>query len=98
VRDGDLPALRLSTSEQNEGVSLDTQAQQIAGYAMMKGWQVAEYFIERGVSGSIPLVERPEGSRLLTTAGKGDGHHRRQALSRLASNGSLAVLTGSITH
>jgi putative DNA-invertase from lambdoid prophage Rac len=64
---------RVSTSEQaDEGASLDLQQQQIAGYAMMKGWQVAEHFVERGVSGSIPLADRPEGHRLLATVGKGD--------------------------
>ena len=64
---------RVSTDDQaNDGSSLDTQQQQIIGYAMMKGWQVAEHFVERGVSGSIPLIDRPEGKRLLTTVGKGD--------------------------
>ena len=64
---------RVSTSEQaDEGVSLAAQQQQLNGYAMMKGWTVAEHFVERGVSGSIPLAERPEGRRLLATAGKGD--------------------------
>lgn len=48
------------------------QQQQIAGYAMMKGWQVAEHFVERGVSGSTPLADRPEGGRMLATVGKGD--------------------------
>jgi DNA invertase Pin-like site-specific DNA recombinase len=63
----------VSTAEQaDEGVSLAAQQQQIAGYAMMKGWTVAEHFVERGVSGSTPLVERPEGKRLLETARKGD--------------------------
>jgi hypothetical protein len=37
---------------------------QITGYAMMKGWTVAEFFVEGGVSGSTP----PEGKRLLETA------------------------------
>ena len=64
---------RVSTNDQAEdGSSLDTQQQQIAGYAMMKGWQVAEHFVERGVSGSTPLADRPEGRRLLATVGKGD--------------------------
>jgi putative DNA-invertase from lambdoid prophage Rac len=64
---------RVSNSEQaDEGVSLAAQQQQIAGYAMMKGWSVDEHFIERGVSGSIPLADRPEGERLLATIGKGD--------------------------
>jgi putative DNA-invertase from lambdoid prophage Rac len=64
---------RVSTSEQaDEGSSLASQRQQIAGYAMMKGWQIAEHFVERGVSGSTPLADRPEGRRLLATVGKGD--------------------------
>ena len=65
--------VRVSTAEQaDEGVSLAAQQQQITGYAMMKGWQVAEFFVERGVSGSVPLIDRPEGKRLLATAAKGD--------------------------
>jgi putative DNA-invertase from lambdoid prophage Rac len=64
---------RVSTSEQaDEGVSLAAQQQQITGYAMMKGWSVDEHFVERGVSGSIPLADRPEGGRMLATIGKGD--------------------------
>lgn len=64
---------RVSTAEQSErGESLDTQRQQIVGYAMMKGWDVGEIFVERGVSGSIPLAERPEGARLLAVLAKGD--------------------------
>src|ERR1700733_12722806 len=64
---------RVSTSEQaDEGVSLAAQQQQIAGYAMMKGWSVDEHFVERGVSGSIPLADRPEGGRMLATIGKND--------------------------
>ena len=63
---------RVSTTEQaDEGASLAAQQQQIAGYAMMKGWQVAEHFVERGVFGSTPLAARPEGSRMLAV-GKGD--------------------------
>ncbi|WP_315749593.1 MULTISPECIES: recombinase family protein [unclassified Bradyrhizobium] len=64
---------RVSTSEQaNAGLSLETQRQQIAGYAMMKGWSIAETFVEAGVSGSVPLAERPEGQRLLALLRAGD--------------------------
>jgi putative DNA-invertase from lambdoid prophage Rac len=64
---------RVSTAEQaDEGSSLDSQRQQITGYAMMKGWTVADFFIEAGVSGSIPLAERPEGQRLLQSLRTGD--------------------------
>ena len=39
---------------------------------MMKGWAVAECFIDAGVSGSVPLAERPEGQRLLALLKRGD--------------------------
>ena len=64
---------RVSTAEQaNGGLSLDQQKQQITGYSMMKGWQVAEFFIEAAESGSVPLSDRPEGQRLLATLQPGD--------------------------
>ncbi len=65
---------RVSTAEQaNAGISLDTQRQQITGYAMMKGWTVAAFFVEAAVvSGSVPLAERPEGQRMLTSLKPGD--------------------------
>jgi DNA invertase Pin-like site-specific DNA recombinase len=65
--------LRVSTSEQaSSGDSLETQRQQVTGYAMMKGWQVAIFFVEAGVSGSVPLAERPEGKRLVEVVKPGD--------------------------
>jgi DNA invertase Pin-like site-specific DNA recombinase len=64
---------RVSTTEQAEdGSSLAAQKQQIAGYAMMKGWEIAETFIESAVSGSVPLVDRPDGHRLIEAVSKGD--------------------------
>ncbi|WP_425906989.1 recombinase family protein [Nitrobacter sp. TKz-YC02] len=64
---------RVSTAEQaNGGLSLDTQRQQITGYAMMKGWQVDGFFVEAGVSGSVPLADRPEGQRMLAALQPGD--------------------------
>ena len=38
----------------------------------MKGWAVPERGVERAVSGSTPLADRPEGKRLLSTIGRGD--------------------------
>ena len=65
--------VRVSTAEQaSGGLSLETQQQQITGYCMIKGWAVAEFFIEAGVSGSVPLADRPEGQRLLATLQPGD--------------------------
>src|SRR5205823_3933854 len=34
--------------------------------------QAPEFFVEGGVSGSVPLADRPEGKRLLAVAAKGD--------------------------
>ncbi|TXN04963.1 recombinase family protein [Methylobacterium sp. WL103] len=64
---------RVSTDRQaNEGESLDVQRRTIEGYAMMNGLALDAMFIERGVSGSKPLGERPEGAKLLAALGPGD--------------------------
>ena len=64
---------RVSTVEQAaNGDSLETQKQQITGYAMMKGWTVARFYIDRGVRGSVPLAERPEGQRMLASVSRVD--------------------------
>lgn len=64
---------RVSTSEQaSNGESLDTQRRQIEAWATLKGWTVAEIYVEAGVSGSVPLAERPQGARLIERLGRGD--------------------------
>jgi putative DNA-invertase from lambdoid prophage Rac len=64
---------RVSTDRQaEEGESLGAQQRVIEGYAMMQGLIVDEVFIERDVSGSKPLADRPEGGRLLSTITAGD--------------------------
>ena len=58
--------VRVSTDRQaDEGVSLGAQERTLAGYALMQGLQLDRTFVEQGVSGSTPLVERPEGAKLL---------------------------------
>ncbi|MEZ0002055.1 recombinase family protein [Sinorhizobium fredii] len=65
--------VRVSTAEQaNSGDSLETQKDKIRGYCLMQGWELSEVFVEAGVSGSVPLADRPEGRRLLGVVGKGD--------------------------
>lgn len=65
--------IRVSTDRQAEdGESLGTQERQIRGYALQHGWELAEILVERGVSGSTPLAERPEGRRLLGQLQPGD--------------------------
>src|SRR3954469_18749351 len=65
--------VRVSTVKQvDEGESLDVQQRTIAGYALMHGLTVDQVFVERGVSGSKPLSERPQGAALLAAIKPGD--------------------------
>ena len=53
---------RVSTSRQaSEGESLDVQRRQIEGHAMVHALALDEMIVEEGISGSIPVVERPAG-------------------------------------
>ena len=64
---------RVSTERQaDEGVSLEEQIRRIEGRALEQGWKIAEVFIERGISGSVPLGDRPEGARLVAALQPGD--------------------------
>jgi putative DNA-invertase from lambdoid prophage Rac len=64
---------RVSTARQaDEGESLDVQRRQIDGYAHMQGLTLDKVFIERGVSGSKPLSDRPQGAALLAALKPGD--------------------------
>lgn len=64
---------RVSTTAQaDEGESLGAQQRRVEGYAMQHDLIVERHFVERGVSGSVPLVERPEGKTLLAILEPGD--------------------------
>jgi len=64
---------RVSTDRQaDEGESLGAQERQVAGYAQMIDLTVDHTFVEKGVSGSKPLAERPEGARMLARVQPGD--------------------------
>ena len=64
---------RVSTSRQaEEGESLEVQQRAVAGYAMMNGLTISRTYVERGVSGSLALSERPEGTLLLAALKSGD--------------------------
>ena len=64
---------RVSTARQaDEGESLEVQQRQISGYALMHGLEVTKLYVESGVSGSVPLGDRPQGRQLLATLKPGD--------------------------
>jgi putative DNA-invertase from lambdoid prophage Rac len=65
--------VRVSTDRQaEEGESLGAQQRALQGYAMMQGFKIDKIFVESGVSGSKPLIERPQGANLLDTVKAGD--------------------------
>ena len=64
---------RVSTVRQaSEGESLDVQRRQIEGYAHMHGLTLDEVIVEEGVSGSVPVSERPKGGALFAKLQRGD--------------------------
>lgn len=64
---------RVSTQTQaDEGESLGAQQRRVEGYAQMIDLVVDHHFVERGVSGSVPLASRPEGAELLALVKSGD--------------------------
>jgi putative DNA-invertase from lambdoid prophage Rac len=64
---------RVSTLRQaSEGESLDVQRRQIEGYAHMHGLTLDDLIVEEGVSGSVPVAERPKGGALFAALKKGD--------------------------
>jgi DNA invertase Pin-like site-specific DNA recombinase len=64
---------RVSTDRQaEEGESLGAQQRRVEGYGQMHDMTVTRHFVERGVSGSVPFGDRPEGRALLALAQTGD--------------------------
>lgn len=58
--------IRVSTAEQaNQGVSLDAQAERINAYCLLHGLELTELVREEGVSGAVPLTDRPGGGALV---------------------------------
>jgi len=56
---------RVSSQEQIDGTSLQSQENQIRAYATMKGVELVNIFVDASVSGSKLLADRPYGSKLL---------------------------------
>lgn len=63
---------RVSTADQAEGTSLENQARQVEGAAMMLGEDITDIFQDAGASGGTPLEQRPSGANLLDTVQAGD--------------------------
>lgn len=64
--------VRVSTVEQTEGTSLSEQRRRIEGLSTAIGKPVAHVYEDAGVSGSVPLRDRPAGAELVATLQPGD--------------------------
>jgi site-specific DNA recombinase len=66
--------LRVSSEEQRDAGTIQTQRSCLERYAAERGFEVVETYSDDGVSGTFHLHERPEGLRLLedTSTGKFD--------------------------
>jgi site-specific DNA recombinase len=57
--------VRVSSESQIEGTSLSVQRDRIEKYCALKELELFHVYVDPGVSGSIPISERPEGSKLI---------------------------------
>jgi site-specific DNA recombinase len=63
--------LRVSSEEQRERETIEIQREFLEQYRSLMELEVADVYEDDGVSGTIPLHERPEGRRLLEDAKEG---------------------------
>ena len=63
---------RVSTMDQAEGTSLEVQEEKIKAMATIAGLTVDRVFEDAGISGSVPLAERPEGGEMVRLLQPGD--------------------------
>jgi site-specific DNA recombinase len=64
--------LRVSSEEQRERETIEIQREFLQEYCRLYNLEVAQIYADDGVSGTIPLHERPEGRRLLEDAEEGE--------------------------
>ncbi len=64
--------LRVSTEEQRERQSIDTQREFGAKYTDLHELRVHQVYADDGISGTVPLEKRPEGQRILQAARRGE--------------------------
>lgn len=59
---------RVSTDEQRDRQTIENQVELAARHCESKGMTVFDFYRDDGVTGTIPLAERPEGKRLVEDA------------------------------
>jgi site-specific DNA recombinase len=64
--------LRVSSEEQRDRETIEIQDEFLEEYCRLYSLEIADVYADDGISGTIPLHERPEGRRLLQNAREGD--------------------------
>jgi DNA invertase Pin-like site-specific DNA recombinase len=62
--------VRVSSENQINGTSLNIQQDRIQRYCQLKELELVNVYVDPGISGSIPISDRPEGSRLMESIRK----------------------------
>lgn len=63
---------RVSSENQAERGTIEIQKEFAAKYVNLYNLEAFDYYCDDGVSGTLPLEQRPEGKRLLEDAAKKD--------------------------
>src|ERR687889_2668470 len=63
--------MRVSSEEQRDRETIEIQREFLEQYCRLYGLEIAEIYADDGVSGTVPLYERPDGRRLLEDAREG---------------------------
>jgi len=63
---------RASTREQADGQTVDAQRAAIAGFCRQRGFAEPRWWLDEGVSASVPLERRPRGAQLAASVAQGD--------------------------
>ncbi len=86
--------VRVSTDQQvDHGVSLETQHERIRAYTLLHKLNLVEIVSDEGISGSIPLADRPGGRRVLDLLRHdGAGHVVALKLDRLFRDAADALV------
>ncbi len=62
---------RVSTEDQADAKTIENQLDFAAQYCSLHGYKIYKYYLDEGVSGTIPMDKRPSGSQLLEDARQG---------------------------
>jgi site-specific DNA recombinase len=63
--------LRVSTDDQCERRTVELQREYAVKYCDLHGYRRVTYYVDDGITGTLPMGERPEGARLLADAKAG---------------------------